>query len=397
MTTEISRLRPADLLVTSLSGMRARPLRATLSAIGVGLGVAAVVAVLGIIRASQAGLLAQIDALGTNLLTATDSQSQHGQPSLFPATAVAMTQRIAGVEDVSAAATLNGVGVYRSDRIPASQTGGLQVTATEKNLAQTLHLRMSSGVFLNAATIRYPVTVLGATTAANLGLRDLSTAPRITLGHDQFSVVGILAPAPLEPQLDRSALIGLPIAKQLFGYTGHPDELFIRTNADRNADVAAVLAATVAPEQPQDVQVAQPTAALTARIAAKQATGLLLLGLGAVALFVGAIGIANTMIIAVLERRHEIGLRRALGATRAHIRRQFLTEAIFISFVGGLSGLLIGVAITLTVAHQRQWPDHMDIRTLAIGLALATLTGALAGMLPAARAARVPPAIALRD
>jgi putative ABC transport system permease protein len=391
-----SRLRAADLVATSLTGLRSRLVRSVLSALGVALGVAAVVCVLGITGASQAALLTQIDALGTNLLTATDAQAANGQPSLLPREAAPMAGRIDGVQAVSAVAGLRGVGVYRSDRVPASHTGALRVVATDPGLATTLRLRTRVGVFLNPATSRYPVVVLGAAAADSLGITELTDAPRIDVGGRMFSVVGILTPSPAQPALDRSAIIGMPVAADLFGYQGHPDELVVRTDVARTAAVARVLAASALPQQPQDVQVDQPTAALTARAAAAAAASRLLLGLGAVALAVGAVGIANTMVIAVLERRQEIGLRRALGATRTHIRRQFVAEATVLSTAGGLAGIVAGAVVTAATAQARGWPVALDVPGLLAGLALAFLTGPLAGLVPAARAAGVPPAQALR-
>jgi putative ABC transport system permease protein len=392
-----SRLRLGDLLPVGTVGLRARRLRAGLSALGIAIGIAAIVAVLGITRSSQADLLAQIDRLGTDLLTVVNGRSIQGLEAQLPTRAAGMLAQVDGVRQVAPTAQLTDINVYRSDKIPPAQTGALAVRACDPGLLDTLDGRLGHGGFLNPATARYPTTVLGYQAATTLGINSLEQPTRVWLGGHWFVVVGILDPLPLAPELDRSALVGFPVAERLLGYQGHPSRIYVRTATEQTTQVAGLLAATADPQHPEQVQASRPSDTLTARVAAKSATTGLFLGLGAVALLVGGIGIANVMVIGVLERRGEIGLRRALGATRGHVAGQFVVESLLLATIGGVAGMAIGAAITIGVADQRHWT--VQIPTVAIwgGLAAALAVGVVAGLYPALRAARLAPTDALRS
>jgi putative ABC transport system permease protein len=391
-----ARLHPADLAGLASVGLRTRKLRAALSALGIAIGVAAIVAVLGLASSSQAGLLAEIAQLGTNLLTVTNGTSLTGKPAELPDAAPGMVGQLPGVTAVQYTGTVSAA-VYRSPLIPPINTGGLSVQAASLGLPAAAGTSVAQGSYLNAATAREPAAVLGAEAAQLLGIDRIWPGMRIWVGGQWFYLAGILNSATLAPQIDTAVLVGFPAAEHYLGFDGHPSELYVRTVNTQAATtrVDDLLAAQANPEYPDQVTVSQPSQALTAQADAAGAFDTLFLGLGAVALLVGAVGVANIMIISVLERRQEIGLRRALGATRGQIRAQFLAEATLLALAGGAAGDVAGAAATVSYARLKGWAIVIPPEAWASGLAAAVVIGALAGLLPAIRAARLSPTEAL--
>jgi putative ABC transport system permease protein len=385
----------ADVARVGAGGLRSRPMRVVLSALGIAIGIAAMVAVVGISASSREDLNRTLQRLGTNLLTVSPGQSVLGADATLPDASVAMVGRIGPVRSVTAVGYVGAAHVYRNDRIPVGETGSIGVYATRTDLVGTLGATVSDGAWLNDATARYPVVVLGSAAARRLGLRKASPEIRVWLGNLWFSVGGILAPMPLAPELDSAALVGWDAATTYLGFDGHPTTIYTRTRPDAVADVRAVLAVTANPQHPEQVLVSRPSDALAAQQATNSTFTALLLGLGGVALFVGGVGVANTMIISVLERRAEIGLRRSLGATRGQIRLQFLAESLLLSALGGVGGTLLGIGLTAGFATSRGWPTVVP-DWAAAGAALATIViGGLAGTYPAIRASQLAPTEAL--
>ena len=389
-----SQLLPADVVRVGGVGLRTRRLRAALSALGIAIGIAAMVAVLGISESSRADLIATLDRLGTNLLRVSPGQTILGADAKLPEEARSMIRRIGPVEAVATVEKIDTT-VRRSDYIPAIETGGISVVAADLNLPATLGVNVAEGVYLDRASSRYPAVILGSVAARRLGIDRVGI--KVWLGERWFVVVGILDPVELAPELDSAALIGAPIADRLFGATGSASTIFVRANPDDLDDVRGVLGATANPEHPEEVDVSRPSDALQARAAAKTAFTSLFLGLGAVALLVGGVGIANVMVISVLERRSEIGLRRALGATKRHIRLQFLAESLLLAAAGGVGGVVLGALITLLYATNRDWTVTVPWYVPSGGLLAALMIGAVAGLYPAMRAARLAPTDALRS
>jgi putative ABC transport system permease protein len=390
-----SRLTGRDLLRAGSLGLRSRRVRAALSALGISIGIAAIVGVLGISQSSKTGLLDELGQLG-NLLTVQSQTTTFGQQTELPVTAEGMVSRIGPVTSVTEIGSISNVYVYRTSIVPAIDTGGISLTAADPALPATLGATMAHGTFLNAATIRYPAVVLGAEAASLLGIYGLAHATQVWIGGHWFTVVGILNPVELISQMDSMAFIGFPIAEQYFGFDGYPTGLYLRSVPSQVDAVAAVLPATVNPENPSVVGVSYPSDILKAEVAARGAYNGLFLGLGAVALLVGGVGIANVMVISVLERRTEIGLRRALGATRRHIGEQFLAEALLLAVLGGLVGTVIGAAATVIYAASQHSQVQIPAVALYGGLGAALAIGAVAGLYPAMRAARLSPTEALR-
>ncbi len=388
-----SRLLAADVLRLGAHGLRTRPARAALSALGIAIGVAAMVAVLGVGESSRTRLLDELAKLGTNLLTVTPGQSFFSDTVTLPASAAPAIRGLPGVE-LAAATTTIDASVRRTDRIPEEEGGGIQLAAAEPSLLSAVGGTLASGRFLDAALVRYPAVVLGAVTAKRLGIE--RPGPRIYADGHWLTVVGILRRVPLVPDVDRAALIGYPAAHALFGTMRSASTIYLRARDDAVLRTRALLAPTADPQAPEEVAVSRPSDALAARAATEDALTALLLGLGAVALLVGGIGIANVMVIAVLERRNEIGLRRALGATRRHVGVQFLCEALLLSLLGGALGVLLGTAGTLIYATAQDVRPVVPLVAVAGGLLASLLMGGIAGLYPAIRATRLSPTEALR-
>ena len=394
--SDTSRLGAGDLVSLASIGLRMRRLRAALSALGICIGIAAIVGVLGVTKSSQSDLLAQIDRLGTNLLTVQNGRSFNGEEGRLPLTATAMIGHMPAVQHVSATALLNG-GVYRSDLVPAFETGGIGVRAVDVSLLGALDGSMLRGTFLNGATERYPAVALGFGAARYLGIDRLDQPTRVWIRHQWFTVVGIIDQLPLAPEIDQSVLVGWPIAQSALGFDGFPTRIYVRAITDQVAAVDTLLAATADPQNPEQVVVSRPSDALSARLAVQNSSTSLILGLGAIALLVGGVGIANVMFVSVLERRPEIGLRRALGATRVHIAAQFLAEALLLSSIGGIIGVAAGVLVTGAYATAQGWSVLIPPLSIWAALAAAVLIGGIAGVYPALRAARLSPTDALRS
>ena len=391
-----SALHPRDLGRTATVGLRTRKLRTALSALGIMIGIAAMVGVLGLSESSKSELLAQLDRLGTNLLTVEAGTGIGIGSGELPEEAAGMIAQIGPVETTTVVSAVADAKVYRTDYIPEGQTGGISVQAVDLTLLDTLAGSVGQGQWLDAATGAYPTTVLGSVAAERLGVNEVTGTEQIWLGGQWFTVIGILDEFELAPDLDRAAMIGMEAASDYLDNEGVPTRILVRVDPDQIDAVMGVMAATANPENPEEVEVSRPTDALEAKEAADDALTALFLGLGAVALLVGGVGIANVMVISVLERRSEIGLRRALGATKRHVASQFLGEALLLSGIGGVGGVLLGVGVTTGYAALRGWSALIPPVAIAGGIVAALVIGAIAGLYPAIRAARMSPTEALR-
>ncbi|HWX97693.1 MAG TPA: ABC transporter permease [Solirubrobacteraceae bacterium] len=399
-TPERSRLLPLDVVRTASVGLRTRPVRVALSALGVAIGIAAMVAVLGISESSKAGLVAELNQLGTNLLTIMPGQTFLGQNAQLPEAADRSVRNLSSVRNAAAVTAVSSATIRRSPYIEAAETGGIAVEAADLGLLTTLSGTVTRGRFLDAASERYPLVVLGAVAAQRLGVDRLTVNGRpvlVYIGGTWFTVGGVLAALPLAPEIDRAALIGYPVAHTLFGTTRSASTLYVRADAERVTEAAALLPGAADPQNPEQTQISRPSSALQARADAQSTLTALFLGLGAVALLVGGVGIANVMVISVLERRPEIGLRRALGARRVHIGVQFLGESVLLAMLGGVTGIALGSAATAGYASLQGWSLVVPVLAVAGGVGVALLLGALAGLYPAIRAARLTPTAALRS
>ena len=392
---DLSRLRPSDVFRVGGLGLRARKVRTLLTALGIAIGIAAMVAVLGITASEDAQVQAELDALGPNLLEVFEGESITGEDIVLPVESAAMIERIGPIE-VAAQVSIVDATVRRTEFVPAAQTGGIAVLATDLDVLDAVDGVVATGTFLDARSAEVPSVVLGSVAAERLGVRSLDPTPVVYLTDTYFQVVGVLKPVRLAPGFDRAAFIGAPIAQALFEAELEPQTIYVDVVDGWLDDVRALIAATIRPEAPNEVTVTRPSDAIEARDVTSDSFRSLLLGLGAVALLVGGVGIANVMVISVLERQGEIGVRRALGATRRHIRLQFVVESALLSLLGGVAGVGIGAAITAAYAEREDSVVSVPIEALALGVGAALVIGGFAGLYPAARAARLDPAEAVR-
>ncbi|MFB9902350.1 ABC transporter permease [Allokutzneria oryzae] len=390
------RLPLGDVLRLGLLGIRTRKLRAALSALGISIGIATMVVVTGIPASGQAALLDELTALGTTILRASAAPNQD-PPVLLPPDSVGMARRIGPVTGAAAVANTHRT-VRRNDRVAAGDDSGLSVLASSPDLLDTINGHVRSGGFLGPVTENFPTVVLGHVAAGRLGFTDIvqnGQSRQVLIDDRWFTVIGVLAPMPLAPDIERSVLVGWGAARQWLGFDGHPTVVYVKAREEAIEDVRAVLPATLHPQLPGLVQVSRPSEALAAKRLSENNFSALFLGLAGVALLVGGVGVANTMFISVLERREEIGLRRALGATRRQIRWQFLTEAVVLSGFGGLAGTALGVLATLGYATHQGWPPVIPAVAVLGGVLGAVVVGVLAGIHPSVRAARLTPTQAL--
>lgn len=385
-----ARLSGRDVVRVGASGLRTRPVRVFLSALGIAIGIATMVAVIGISASSKEQLLRRLDTLGTNMLTVSAGKSLFGKASKLPEASLPMVKRIQPVQTAAATGNVDAT-VRRTPKIDKEVTGGLAVQAASPELLTTLGGMVAKGSWLNAPG--YPEVILGSEAAKRLGVD--RTGVRVWIGGGWFTVSGILGQVDLAPEIDRSVLVGWAAAEKYLGFDGHPTMIYERSTDASVQAVKDVLGRTVNPANPEEVEVSRPSDALQAKAEAAGAFTGLLLGLGAVALLVGGVGVANTMVISVLERRKEIGLRRSLGATRGQVRTQFLTESLLLSALGGVAGAVLGSLATFAFATWKGWPPVVPSWALAGGVAATLLIGTVAGIYPAMRAARLSPTVAL--
>ncbi|WP_235035986.1 ABC transporter permease [Curtobacterium sp. 18060] len=393
MTGVRARLGAADLLRLGVFGLRTRPGRVVLSALGIAIGIAAMIAVVGISSSSKAKLDQVLDALGTNVLTATQAQGFGDVPPL-PSTALESALRQDDVQSAAAVGTVVDAAVYRNEFIPPPETKGIGVMAAWGDVPRVLGGELGSGRWIDDSVVAPPQVVLGAAAAAALGIDRVRADSRVWIGGQWVQVVGILEPIALADDLDSQVFVPRGLARQL-GFDGAPTAVYTRVDPSRVAPARDILANAISPGSPQDVGVTRPSDALAAKDATDDSFTGLLVGIGGVALLVGGIGVANTMVITVLERRAEVGVRRALGARRRNIRDQFLVESLLLSFLGGVAGVVIGVGVTVAFALAQGWPVAIPLWAVGGGLGATVVIGGASGWYPAARAARIPPTSAL--
>lgn len=395
-STTRSRFRVRDVVRTAWLGVSGRPQRTALASLGVALGIASLTALTGAAASNQAQLLADLDRMGANLAVVTPATGPDDTLVPLPDAAPAMVERVDGVVDVGVFETApEEIHVYRTDLVPEAETNGVQVAVARPDVLRAIEATLADGRWFDDATRRLPVTVLGRTAAHRLGIT--AAGDRVWIGGQWYGVIGILDAAGLASDIDTAAILGDRWVRDTFdGATiGDISAIYVRAASGRITTVTDLLASAASPGSPF-VSVNTLTGLADARTAADDSLRTLGIALAGIALLVGAIGIANTMVVTVLERRGEIGLRRALGARPRHIATQFLTEAAALALIGGIAGLALGVGAAAVLAVVSGQPLVIPVQTAVASPGIAVLVGAVAGLYPALRAARLSPTLALR-
>lgn len=391
-----SRLRLRDLLRTAWLGATSRPQRTTLAALGVALGIASLTALTGAAASNQAQLLTDLDRMGANLAIVSPATGPDDSPVPLPETAPAMLGRVDGVVDVGVFETPpESVNVYRTDLVPGSETNGLQVAVARPDAFRAIGATLDAGRWFDDATRSLPVTVLGRTAADRLGIAQ--PGDRVWIGGNWYGVLGILDSAGLATAIDTAAILGDRWVQENFDGTsiGDISAVYVRAAPGQINTVRDVLAAAASPGS-AFVRVDALTDLADARATADDSLSTLGVTLAGIALLVGAVGIANTMVVTILERRGEIGLRRSLGARPRHIAAQFITEAAALALIGGLAGLALGVGAATTLALLSDQPLVVPLAAVLASPGIAVIVGAAAGLYPALRAASLSPTVALK-
>ncbi len=390
-----SRLSLRDLLRTAWLGLASRPQRTALASLGVAIGIASLTALTGAAASNQAQLLADLDRMGADLAVVAPAPGPEDTPVPLPGTAPETIRRVDGIADVGVFETApEDIHVYRTDLVPEAETNGLRVAVARPDVLRAIEGELASGRWFDDATRGLPVTVLGHTAAERLG----GTEPgdRVWIGGQWYGVLGVLGSAGLATDIDTAAILGDHWVRDAFEGTsiGDISAVYVRAEPGQLSRVTALLASAASPGS-AFVSVTTLTDLADARTTADDSLRALGVALAGIALLVGAVGIANTMVVTVLERRGEIGLRRSLGARPVHVAAQFLTEAAALALVGGLAGLALGAGAATALALVTGQPVAIPVGTTAASPVLAALVGAAAGLFPALRAARLSPVVAL--
>ncbi|MDR1187919.1 MAG: ABC transporter permease [Bifidobacteriaceae bacterium] len=390
------RMSVRDVFATALLGPRTRLVRTGLSALGIAIGIAALVALQGIPATVRAEMKAEMDRQGANLLVVypggADPWDMSAEKTPLPETAPEMIARISPVQHVLARRDLVDVGVYRNNFIPAGQSGSISAAMADGDLLGALNVELADGAWFDAASRALPTVVLGDGAARRLGV---TPGERIWIDRHWWAVIGVLNRLDLAPEMDSTAFLAPEYAGAMYPETPIAS-IYVASEPGQSAAVRRVIPETTNPADPEGVDVTSLSEYYEAGEMLDTMLIYLSLGLGGLSLLIGGIGIANTMVVAVMERRGEVGLRRAMGARSGQIALQFVLEAGVIGLIGGIFGVGIGAYATYIYAALSSSVFAVPWWIVGAGPVLSIVIGAIAGLYPSLKAARLSPTVALR-
>ena len=405
---ERSHLRIRDLTSESLAGILQRPGRTALTVLGTVLGVGAFTAILGLTATTSGQISTDFTVLAATQVTVKDlgDSQEQAEPTMydFPPNADQLIGRLNGVVHAGvrwqATDTNPNVAANQAASLDANSSLQLTVYAASPGYLQAVDPTVQSGVLFNAFhdARRARVAVLGSAAAAQLGITNLTAQPAVFVDGVGYTVIGILGTVQRDPEDLLSVLIPDQTALADFGppVSSNAADMLIETRLGAADLIAAQAPVALRPDQPALLQAVAPPSPHTLQDTVAGNINSLFLILAAITLIIGAVGIANTTLVAVMERTGEIGLRRALGARPRHIAAQFLTETTTLGSLGGLIGTTLGIAVVIVSALVHHWTAVLNPAVTLPAPLIGTVTGLLAGAYPALKAARVEPLEALR-
>lgn len=393
------RVRWRDLGGEAAAAVVQRPVRTLLTALGTILGVGAFVATNGLADTARAQVSSRFDALKATEVRVQDAAPDGTNP--FPLDVGDRLERLNGIKHAGLFYTVPDDGQLQPRTSPARSgrsSALIPVMAAQPGALLAAHPMLQVGRlyddFHEGRGER--VALIGRAAAQQLGIVRVDNQPAVFIGEIAYTVVGIIDDVDRLPDLLLSVVVPVGAASRDFRTEGSTYQVLIDTAAGAAQLAGRQAPLALRPDHPERMQsLVPPDPRRLRRQVSDDVTGLFL-ALSGLALLIGVVAIANATLLNVIERRGEIGLRRALGARRAHIRRQITTEAALVGVLAGVIGTSLGLLGVSITSATRGWTTTIDPTTVLVAPVIGLFTGALAGLLPAVKASRTPPAETLR-
>jgi putative ABC transport system permease protein len=398
------------LLRVAWQALRRNATRSLLTMLGIIIGVGAVITSMAIGSGAQAAVLAQIESLGANLVVVIPGAINTGGVSTGAGsrTTLRVSDVTAIAEEVPQVAAAAPSSSTNAQVVASGTNWFTSIQGSTPSWTDVRNWDVASGRFFTQAEVDHEakVAVLGSTVAQNLFPTGSPVGATVVIKNVPFKVLGVMVSKGQSGfGRDQDDFVMVPITTLLDRLTGQAYVGSILVSASTPEDVPGVIDATerllrirhhLTPTQPDDFSVRNIADIQQVRLATSQTQGLLLAGIAVVSLVVGGIGIMNIMLVSVTERTREIGLRMAVGARGHDILMQFLVEALTLACLGGIIGIIMGVATAQGASVMAHWPTLISPASVVLGFVSSLGVGVVFGYYPALRAAALDPIVALR-